>query len=174
MVTSLSFKTKKRSQKYKKARYAIGNVSDKDPSKNFKEFDNIDKLTYEKKRPKHEPTDSYFHLTRQLAKCMMRSDNLNWHDHGGYTEMTALSSNVNVTNEDKSKEIIVHKTLSDNSSADVIKSERNIVNKTLLQNNYGDVSENNIKELKDKEHNEPSVTEKVKSYFNILSVEEIY
>ena len=65
----------------------------------IKEFEKIGKLPYEKKRPKHEPTDSHFHLTRQLAKCMMRSDKLNRHDHGGYMEMTAPSSNVNVTDE---------------------------------------------------------------------------
>ena len=59
------------------------------------------KLPYEKKRPKHNPTDRYLHLARQLAKCMMRSDKLNWHDHGGYTEMTAPSSNFNVTDEDE-------------------------------------------------------------------------
>ena len=98
---------------------------------------------------------------------MMRSDNLNWHDHGGYTKMTAPSSNVNVTDEDESKEIIVHKTLSENSSTDVRKSERNIVKETLSQNDSANVSENNITELKDEEHKEPSVTEKVKSYFNI-------
>ena len=51
----------------------------------FKEFEKIEKLPYEKKRPKHEPTDGYFHLARQLTKCMMRSDNLNWHDHSDYT-----------------------------------------------------------------------------------------
>ena len=67
----------------------------------IKEFEKIEKLPYDKKRPKHEPTDRYFHLERKLAKCMMRSDKLNWHDHGGYTEMTPLSSNVNVTDEDK-------------------------------------------------------------------------
>ena len=77
----------------------------------IKEFEIIGKLPYEKKRPKHEPTDSYFHLARQLAKCMMRSDKLNWHDHGGYTKMTAPSSNIIVTDEDESKEIIVHETL---------------------------------------------------------------
>ena len=36
-----------------------------------------------------------------LAKCMTRSDNLNWYDHGCYTEMTALSLNVNVPDEDE-------------------------------------------------------------------------
>ena len=77
---------------------------------------------------KHESTPIYFHLVRQLAKCMMRFDQLNRHDHGSYAEETAPSLNVNVTEEDESKEIIVHKTLSENSSTDVGKSERNIVN----------------------------------------------
>ena len=101
MVTALDFKNKVRSQKYKKARYAIGNVSEKGLSEIIKEFEKIGKLPYEKKSPKHEPTQSYFHLVRQLAKCMMRSDKLNRHDHGGYTEMTASSSNLNVTDEDE-------------------------------------------------------------------------
>ena len=103
LVTSLVFKTKVRSQKYKKARYAIGNINEKDLSKIIKEFEKIGDLPYEKSRPKHEPTDSYFHLTRQLAKFIMRSDKLNRYDHGGYTEMTAPSLNVNVTDEDESK-----------------------------------------------------------------------
>ena len=51
--------------------------------------------------PNQEPTDSYFHLAIQIVKCMMRSDNLNWHYHGGYTEMTAPYLNVNATDEDE-------------------------------------------------------------------------
>ena len=90
LITSLSFKTKARSQKYKKASYAIGNVSKKDFSKVIKEFEKIDRLPYENKRSNHEPTDSYFRLARQLAKCMMRSDNLNWHNHGGYMEIVGI------------------------------------------------------------------------------------
>ena len=104
-------------QKYKKARYAIGKVSEKDISKNIKKFEKIEKLPYEKKRPKHEPTESYFHLARQLAKCMMRSNNLNWYDQGSYTKMTTPYSNVNVTNENKSKRSIVNKYLSQKCSA---------------------------------------------------------
>ena len=111
LVTAMAFKTKIRPQKYKKSRYAIGNFSEKYLSKIIKEFKKIGKLPHEKKRPKHEPNDSYFHLSRQLAKCMMIYDNLNWYDHGGYTEMTAPSSNINVKDKEKSKEIIVHKTL---------------------------------------------------------------
>ena len=103
MVTALAFKTNVRSPKYKNARYAIGNVSEKDLSKIIKEFEKIGKLPYDKKRPRHEPTTSYFHLVRQLATCIMRSDKLNRHDHDSYTENTSPSSNVHVTDEDESK-----------------------------------------------------------------------
>ena len=72
----------------------------------------FEKLPYEKKRPKHEPTESYFHLAREIAMCMMRSDKLNWYGHGGYKEMTAPSSNIVVTNESESKRSIVNKILS--------------------------------------------------------------
>ena len=82
--------------------------------------------------------------------------------------MTAPSSNVNVTDEDESKEIFVHETLSENNSTDVSEPERNIVNDTLLQNNSVDVPANTITELKDEEHKQLSVTKEVKSYFNIF------
>ena len=72
---------------------------------------------------------------------MMRSNNLNWHDHNGYMEMTAPSLNVNATDEDESKRIIVHETLSENFSMNVCKSKQNIFNKTLSQNNSANVSE---------------------------------
>ena len=62
---------------------------------------------------------------------MMRSDELNRHVHGSYAEETA-------------KEIIVHKTLSENQSKDVSKSECNIVHETVSQNNYVDVPDNVI------------------------------
>ena len=81
--------------------------------------------------------------------------------------MTAPSSNVNITDEDKSKEIIVHETLSDNNTKDVSESERNIINEILSQNNSADVPENTITEFKDKDHKEHSVFQKVKIYFNI-------
>ena len=108
--------------------------------------------------PKHDPTTSYFHLVRQVEKCMMRSDQLNQYDHGSYAENIAPSSNVNVTDKDESKEIIVHEILSKNKSKDVIESECNIVHKNLSQNNSADVPNNAITEFKDEEHKEPSVT----------------
>ena len=111
-----------RSQKYKKARYAIGNVSEKDLSKIIKEFEKIGKVPYAKRIPKHDPTSSYFHLVRQLVKFMMRFYEHNRHVHGSYAEETALSLNVNITDKDESKEIIVHETLSGNQSKDVSES----------------------------------------------------
>ena len=98
----------------------------------------------------------------------MIPDEHNRHVHSSYAEETAPSSNVNITDENKSKEIIVHKTLSENQSKDISKSECNIVHETLSQNNSADVPDNVITELKDDEHKEPSVTGKVKSYFNIF------
>ena len=121
LITALAFKTKVRSQKYKKERCAIGNVSKKDLSKTIKEFEKIKKLPYEKRILKHEPTTSYFHLVRQLAKCTIISDKQNRHVHGSYVEKTAPSSNVNVTDKDELKEIIVHKNLLKNLSKDLSK-----------------------------------------------------
>ena len=68
--------------------------------------------SYDKKRPKHEPTESYFYLARQLAKCMVRADSLNSHGYPVRTEMNDLSSHVFSTGEDESKDIIVQKKLS--------------------------------------------------------------
>ena len=50
---------------------------------------------------------------------MMRSDEHNRHVHVSYAEENDPSSNVNVTDEDKSKDIIVHETLSENQYKDV-------------------------------------------------------
>ena len=88
-------------QKYNKARYVIRNVSKKDLSKIIKEFDKIGKVPYVKSIPKHKPNYSYFHLVRQIVKCMMISDEHNRHVHVSYAEETALSFNVNVTDEDE-------------------------------------------------------------------------
>ena len=53
LITSLGFKTKAWSHKYKKSRYAIVNVSKKDLSKIIREFEKFEKLPYERKSPKH-------------------------------------------------------------------------------------------------------------------------
>ena len=62
---------------YMKASNAIINVSQNDLSKTVRDFDILTYNSYERKLPKHEPNDSYFHLPIQLAKCMMRSDDIN-------------------------------------------------------------------------------------------------
>ena len=54
---------------------------------------------------------------------MKRVDALKWNGYGGYMEMTAPSSYVYFTDEDESKRIIVHKTLSQNFSANEDKSK---------------------------------------------------
>ena len=91
------------SQKYKKARYTIGNVSEKDLLNIIKEFEKIVMVPYVKSIPKHEPTPRYYHLVRCIAECMMRSDEHNRHVRGSYAEETAPSLNVNVTDKDESK-----------------------------------------------------------------------
>ena len=69
-----------------------------------------------RKRPKHEPTDSYFYLEKQFAKCMMISDALNSHVDPVRTEMTGtqqiLILHVFDLDESKSKEILADKNLS--------------------------------------------------------------
>ena len=132
MITSLGFKAKARPQKFKKARYAIEIVSEKDISKIIKEFEKIDKLPYENKNPNHEPTASYFRPKRQLEKCMMRFDNLNWYDHGGYTKMTAPYWNVNATNESESKRSIVNEKLSQSCSTNEKKIKTQYYQRTFI------------------------------------------
>ena len=89
LVTALALNTKARLTKYKKARYAIGNVSMKDLSNKIKEFENFVKLPHLEKTPKHEPTLSYFNLVECLRKCMMRCGENNHHVHDGYEKEMA-------------------------------------------------------------------------------------
>ena len=80
---------------------------------------------------------------------MIRSNNINWHDHSVYTEMTAPSLNINFTDEEELKRIFVHEGLSENFSTYISESKRNIVNETLSQKISADVSEYTILELKE-------------------------
>ena len=100
MITSLGLKAKVRLQKYKNVRYSIVNVSKKDLLEIISEFDKLPYESYEKKRPKHEPTDSYFYPARQLVECMMRVDALNLHIYPVRMEITAPSWHVNSTDDD--------------------------------------------------------------------------
>ena len=116
LISSLYFKAKVRPHKCKKSRYAISNVSEKDLSKIIRELEKLPYEIYKKKSPKHEPTDSYFYLTRQLAKFMMRADFYNSHVYPERTETTAtkqiLTLHICSTDESKLEEFIVDETLS--------------------------------------------------------------
>ena len=68
LITSLGLKDKSMPKKYKKARCAIKNVIKKDLSKIIKEFDKLTYKSYERRRPKHKPTDSYFYPKIHLCK----------------------------------------------------------------------------------------------------------
>ena len=127
MVTALALKTKAKPKKYKKARYAIVNVSMKELSNKIKEFEKIVKGPYVKRIPKHEPTSSYFHLVVCLGECMMRCGENNHRVNDGYEEEMALSLDVNYTDEDEPNNSIVHgpfqKPSLENLSMDVSESE---------------------------------------------------
>ena len=90
LITSLGFKAKVRPNNYKKARYTIINVSKKDFLKIIKEFEKLPYESYDKNRPKHDPTYRYFYLTRQIAKCTMRADAFNSHQLSSYTLQAVL------------------------------------------------------------------------------------
>ena len=79
----------------------------KDLSKIIREFEKLPYKSYERRRPKHDPTDSYFYLARQLAKCMMRDYALNSHVYRVITEITGTKqipiSHVYSTYERESK-----------------------------------------------------------------------
>ena len=108
---------------------------------------------------------------------MMRSDNLNWYDHGGYMKMTAPYLNVNVTNKSELKRSIVNEKLSQSCSTNENKPERSIVNKPLsqkcsvdeneLSSTKGDESECVNKKQKDANN---KVARNVTNYFNVSNV----
>ena len=89
LIAYLGLKTIGRSKKNKKARYDITNVSLKEISNIIKELEKLPYEGYVQKRPTHEPTDSYFYLARQLAKCMTRADNSYLHVEPVRTEITS-------------------------------------------------------------------------------------
>ena len=43
----------------------------------IKKFKKLPYELYVRKRPKHEPTDSYFYLERHISKCMVRANAFN-------------------------------------------------------------------------------------------------
>ena len=153
-----SYQDQSRVEKYKKARYAIGNVSMKDLSNKIKEFEIFLKVPHLKKTPKYEPTLSYFHLVECLRKFMMISGENNHHVHDGYGKEMAPLSDVKDTDKDKD-EYESNNSIAqsfDEPSAENLESESdcNIVNATT--------------ELNCNEHIKPSANVIEASYFNIF------
>ena len=126
LITSLGLKTIGISKR-KKARYAITNVSMEDLSKLIKVFENFLLKSFVRKRPKHEPTDSYFYIARQISKCMMIDDAFNFHVEPVISEMTGMHQipilHVCSSYKSKSKGIIEDKDLLQVCYTDEIKSE---------------------------------------------------
>ena len=58
LITSLGIRSKVRPKRLEKARYDIGNFCMKDLLKIIREFDKLPYKSYERRRPKHETTDS--------------------------------------------------------------------------------------------------------------------
>ena len=60
----------------------------KDISKIIRESENLSYKIYERNRSKHETTDSYFYLVRQIVVCMIRDNSLNSDNCTVRTEIT--------------------------------------------------------------------------------------
>ena len=60
--------------KRKKARYAIGDVSMNDFSKIIREFEKLPYKSYERRSPKHEPTNSRQLLLPSRTACEVYDD----------------------------------------------------------------------------------------------------
>ena len=132
LITSLGFKAEARPKKYKKSRYSIVNVSKKEISKVIKKFENLPYMSYERRRPIHEPTNSYFYLSILLAKCMMRADAIKLHVYPIRTEMN-ITKNIPILHvcsiyESELNYCLVYKTLLQIYSTDKDKSKRIIIN----------------------------------------------
>ena len=114
MITSLGTKTIGSLKKNKNERYAITNISIKDISKIIKKLEKLPYKGYVQKRPKQEPTDSYFYLSRHIDKCTKRAHAVNYHVDPVRTKTTGTQhipiSHVCSLDERKSKGIIADKT----------------------------------------------------------------
>ena len=176
LITYLILKAKVIPKKYKKERYAIVNVSKKELSKIIRDFEKLPYESYERKSSNHKPTERYFYLSRQLGKCMMRTDALNLENYPVRMEMTSTkqipTSHIFSTNESELKEFLVDKNLSQICSMDKDESRGIIVNECYTKEEETEFIHNNINKQKyaknEAEYEESSVTNEVPRYFNIF------
>ena len=181
MITFLGLKAKSRPKKYKKARYAIGNVSNKYLSNTIREFEKLPYEIYERNRPKNEPTDSYLHLARNIERCMMRADALNSHIYPERTKTTATkqipTSHVCSTDKKELKEFLVDETSSQIFSTNEDKSKGIIVNRCSTEEDESECVHRNINKQNDAnnetEYEEPSVQincRAILTYSNVVGI----
>ena len=125
---------------------------------------------------KHESTDSYFYLVRQLAKCMMRDDALNLHVYPVRTQRTSMkhipTSHVCSTYESELKEFLVDETRSQICYTDEDESKGIIVENYSTEEYESECVQKNINKQKDAyneaEYEESSVIDEEPRYFNIF------
>ena len=98
---------------------------------------------YMQKRPKYEPTDSYFYLSRHIDNCMMRAGALNSHVYPVKIVMTSMQhihiSHVCDLDDSKSKGIISDEKLSQVCSTDERKSESVIVDESYMEESESEI-----------------------------------
>ena len=122
-----------------------------------------------RKRPKHEPTDTYFYIAIQLSNSIMRADAFNLHVDPVRTEMTGtkqiMISYVCDSDKRKSKEIIADENLLQVCSKDERESEGFIADESSTEESESERIHKSINRNKEKyainetEHEKPSVTE---------------
>ena len=108
-----------------------------DLSKIIREFEKSPYNIYENNRTKHEPTNSYFYLARYLVECMLRAYSLHSQVYSVRIEMNVtkhiMISHVSSTDESKSKEFLVEKTLLQVCSMDKDESKGIIVDESSTE-----------------------------------------
>ena len=103
----------------------------------IQEFEKFPYKSYESRRPKNDPADSYFYLARQLSECMLKADALNSYNYPVRTEMNGAKhipiSQFFSTDNRKSIEFLVEKNLSQVCSTDKDESNNIIVNESSTE-----------------------------------------
>ena len=155
LITSLVINTIVRSKKKKNTRYAITNFSSRDISNNINEFEKFTYKGYVRNRPKHEPTDSYFYLSRHISKCMIRVDVFNSHIEPVRTKITGTQkipiSHVCDSNDSESKRIIVDENLLKVCSTDEKESESVIIDEGSMEKSESESVHNSINTNKEED-----------------------
>ena len=182
LIIYLGLNTIGSSNKNKKSRYSITNVSMKEIHNIIKEFEKLPYEGYVRKRPKHEHTDSYFYLYIYLAKCMIRADTFNSQFDPIIMQMTSMQYipilQVFCLDESKSKGIITDKNIQQVCSTYKSEKERVIVNESSTDESeskivHKGINTNKVKyEIDETEDEEPLVTDNQDinepSYFNLF------